>query len=141
MVRRRNTLERKKKTVSVNPYLASRHAVDSVVALRPVSRYFFTSLILAVFAAMASVPGLWLLNEKWNIISTSWSIGGFFLNGRPITRNSLLWFSLCAAAIFLIAAISLATVGYVNRRRNRSVVQECSRIPYNENMPESTGNS
>ena len=69
-------------------------------------------------AGLTALPGLYLLNQDWQILPTPIFVGDFHVNERPIRQEYIVGFSLGLAATALICASICLSVAFHNYRRS-----------------------
>ena len=106
----------------INPY-RSPNSSPSFVKKHAVRRFYYAAFVFGSIGLLVGAPGCFLLNQEWQFIPVSITVGGFDVNGRATSASTLIWFFLLTGAAILLASAWVASFGLRNSRKNRVLMR------------------
>lgn len=110
----------------VNPYEAT-NADSSRQSPRAVRRYLTLCSLLLTVALMVAYPGLELLNQEWQIISTRTTTYDVEINGESVSNATAILYTVGTGLVLLLVGLVLGARSFINWRHNRKICEDGAR--------------
>jgi hypothetical protein len=101
-----------------NPYDSSALVQTAPPEQSSVRRWAFLALTLATFAALVSLPALFILNQERDFYPLTFGITDLESDGESISLHSTMIFLFCISLAMLLSAAVFGITAWYNARRN-----------------------